>query len=184
VSSFMLKSGDGSPFAAMVRAACGFSPTEDVEVATPTFNRPSNWIPAMLPPDTPENWRQLQRLTADQLHAWGCRRFSPYRDTPPPNERASHKDAWFWEVESREEATHELWLFPAEWYDSIPNGFPLTCIDGCIESFIRGKTDDDRRFGLLAYGLMVRLGVDGGSATASGNDTPATPKERTGVVND
>jgi len=111
----------------------------------------------MLPPETPESWRQLQRLTADQLHAWGCRLFSHYRDTPSSDGRASQRDAWFWEVETRADATHELWLFPAEWYDAIPNGFPLTCIDGTIEQFVRGKTDDDRRFGMLAYGLMVRL---------------------------
>jgi hypothetical protein len=152
-----MKSGDQSPFAAMVRAACGFSATDDVEVTTPTFDRPPNWMPAMLPPETPESWKQFQRLSADQLHAWGCRRFAPFRDTPPSGNRASHRDAWFWEAEDGEQATHELWLFPAEWYAAIPAGFPITDINGCIEQFIPGKTDDDRRFGMLAFGLMVRL---------------------------
>lgn len=156
MSAFLLKSSDESPFAALIRAAIGASATEDVQVMTPTFNRPANWTPAMLPPETPESWRQLQRLTADQLYAWGCRRFAPYRDTPPSDNSVSHRDAWFWSVEDREAATHDLWLFPAEWYSAIPAGFPVTDINGCIEPFLPGTTDDDRRFGLLAYGLMVR----------------------------
>lgn len=49
-----------------------------------------------------------------------------------------------------------LWLIPGEWYDRIPEGFMLTCISGETEPFERGKTDDDTRFGLLAYGVVCK----------------------------
>ena len=86
-----------------------------------------------------------------------------------------HVNCWFFALESDEanqpSATHELWLLPAEWYDAIPNGFPVTDIFGCIEQFERGKTDDDRRFGLLAFGVMLPL-----PAAPHGADTPGEDK--------
>lgn len=48
-----------------------------------------------------------------------------------------------------------LYLFPVEWYDSIPNGFPVETIRGNIEKFRRGKTSADRGFGCLAYGVRI-----------------------------
>ena len=47
-----------------------------------------------------------------------------------------------------------LWLFPFEWYAVIPEGFELTVIDGTTELFKAGVTDDDKRFGALAYGIV------------------------------
>ncbi|NNU70408.1 hypothetical protein G9X67_34725 [Rhizobium sp. WYCCWR 11152] len=47
-----------------------------------------------------------------------------------------------------------LWLFPHQWYGHIPHGMPLTCIDGSVEPFEAGVTDDDMRFGVLAYGIV------------------------------
>lgn len=48
----------------------------------------------------------------------------------------------------------DVWLFPSEWYNSIPNGFKLISISGENHLFEKGKTDDDRRFGCLAYGIL------------------------------
>ena len=50
-----------------------------------------------------------------------------------------------------------LMLFPAEWYEIIPNGTLVESISGEKESFMRGVTDDDRRFGMLAYGFRVSV---------------------------
>lgn len=47
-----------------------------------------------------------------------------------------------------------LWLFPYQWYAHIPEGMELMCIDGEIEPFKIGVTDDDMRFGVLAYGIV------------------------------
>ena len=47
----------------------------------------------------------------------------------------------------------EIWLIPGEWYNVIPEGFILTCITGRDEPFKKGETDNDIRFGCLAYGI-------------------------------
>lgn len=47
-----------------------------------------------------------------------------------------------------------LWLFPGEWYNNIPCDFIVTDIFGLSEKFIPGKTDNDTRFGLLAFGII------------------------------
>jgi hypothetical protein len=46
------------------------------------------------------------------------------------------------------------WLYPAEWYDFIPDGYEMVCISGEVEKFEKGVTDDDMRFGALAYGFI------------------------------
>lgn len=48
-----------------------------------------------------------------------------------------------------------LWLLPGDWYDYLPAGFDLVCISGGSEKFVRGETDDDIRFGCLAFGIVV-----------------------------
>jgi len=48
-----------------------------------------------------------------------------------------------------------LMLFPGEWYNQIPKGYLVTDISYKSEIFIPGKTDDDVRFGMLPYGLLV-----------------------------
>lgn len=47
-----------------------------------------------------------------------------------------------------------LWLYPSEWYDHIPDGTIVTDINGKTEAFVKGQTDDDMRFGALAYGFI------------------------------
>jgi hypothetical protein len=46
------------------------------------------------------------------------------------------------------------YLFPKEWYNFIPDGYMVTSISGNIEPFKRGETDDDIRYGMLAYGFI------------------------------
>lgn len=52
-----------------------------------------------------------------------------------------------------DEGTKELFLFPKEWYNFIPDGFPIIDIFWRNKNFEMGKTDDDTRFGMLAYGF-------------------------------
>ena len=49
---------------------------------------------------------------------------------------------------------HTHYLYPATWYDQIPNGLPITDIGGKRELFKKGTTDDDQRFGALPYGFI------------------------------
>lgn len=54
------------------------------------------------------------------------------------------------------------WLYPAEWYSRIPDGLEILSINGEVEIFKRGETDDDRRFGMLAFGFMQKATSKGG----------------------
>lgn len=47
-----------------------------------------------------------------------------------------------------------LMLFPFAWYEHIPDGFEIVFINGKKDVFEKGKTDDDTRFGLLAFGVI------------------------------
>lgn len=54
----------------------------------------------------------------------------------------------------KEWGEYSLWLFPCEWYATIPEGYEVTTITGGVERFKPGVTDDDRRYGVLAYGIV------------------------------
>ncbi len=49
-----------------------------------------------------------------------------------------------------------LMLIPGDLFKSIPEGFPLYSISGKPEKFSSKKTDNDTRFGCLAYGVLVK----------------------------
>lgn len=51
-------------------------------------------------------------------------------------------------------ATHTLWLIPGTFYNNIPDGSELVDVFEKPLKFEKGKTDDDIRFGVLAYGFM------------------------------
>jgi hypothetical protein len=47
----------------------------------------------------------------------------------------------------------DVLLFPEEWYQAIPDGFIVTGLYGEQYPFKKGESDDDIRFGCLAYGI-------------------------------
>jgi len=53
-----------------------------------------------------------------------------------------------------------LWLLPGEWYASLPAGYEFTSINGIVEVFKRGESDDDIRMGVLPYGILVPKGAN------------------------
>lgn len=53
-----------------------------------------------------------------------------------------------------ETATRRLWLIPGTLYNYIPDGYELVDIFEKPLKFEKGKTDNDIRFGVLAYGFM------------------------------
>ena len=55
-----------------------------------------------------------------------------------------------------EEDGEILWLYPKEWYELIPEGFMVTTINGEEKPFVKGETDDDIRFGALAFGFTQK----------------------------
>jgi hypothetical protein len=49
-----------------------------------------------------------------------------------------------------------LYLAPAYLYDCIVDGQEVVDINYTKEVFVHGTTDDDRRAGVLAFGILVR----------------------------
>lgn len=126
-----LKKSSESTDAAMIREAIGAGPDEPVNVYGPQFHRTADMPPVKAPPTG--DWNLLRDKTASEMKAMGCA---------------------LWSSESDKHG-RVLMLFPYEWYDHIPAGFEIEVIDGEIERFDPGETDDDMRFGVLAYGIRV-----------------------------
>lgn len=77
-----------------------------------------------------EQFQELKRKSVADLKALGC---GVWTETP--------------------ESYHML--YPLEWYDDIPAGLEMLCISGRTEKFVHGQTDNDTRFGMLAFGFLV-----------------------------
>lgn len=107
-------------------SAIGAKQGDTLEIMTPQFERTDRREIKPLPFD----FAQLSLLSEAQLKKLGCGKW----DSPDANGEV-------------------LWLLPYQWYDHIPEGTQLVCIDGETEAFQHGKTDGDSRFGLLAYGF-------------------------------
>jgi hypothetical protein len=123
----MLAFGDENPLAAKIRKAMGVGPYEAIRVSTPQFNR--------------EDGKQITIFPKD----------ARFLDALKKAPKAILKDCGL-----RPWGEYDLWLFPAEWYEHIPDGYEITDICGRKEKFKRGETDDDRRFGCLPYGICVK----------------------------
>lgn len=116
-------------FATKLATAIGLAPGDKVTITGPQFDR-TDGLAVPLPVF---DFSKLCGLSEETLRAVGCQKW----DEP-------------------DEHGEVLWLYPAEWYGHIPDGTLVTDINGGTESFKRGKTDDDRRFGALAYGFKRR----------------------------
>jgi hypothetical protein len=112
-------------------AATGIKPGDTVTMVSSPHRRPKNW-PA--PSEAPTDWESLRALNKAELKAMGCGVW----DEPDENNTV-------------------LMLLPGEWYSAIPNGFEGEDINGNPDVFERGATDDDIRFGCLAFGIRVKV---------------------------
>ncbi len=132
-----IKSPEGTPvlaldsptFAEDFAKAIGLQPGEKLEIITPQFNRIDG---AQVPSPDFMSVADFQAL--------------------PTKDVATLKALGLGIWDSDENGTH--WLYPAEWYLRIPDGLEILSISGEVEVFKRGETDDDRRFGMLAFGFM------------------------------
>lgn len=124
-TSSELQFGDVSELAHKVREAIGVGDFETVEVILPQFDRTDKRTISVLPKDAA--WLDtLKSAPLDILRDLGLQ---------------------CWDM--------NLWLFPAEWYEYIPEGYEIIDLNFNVESFRKGETDNDRRFGVLAYGILV-----------------------------
>lgn len=98
-----------------------------IKITTPQFKREDGVVPQK-PEKSVEWFMSLKKKSRAQLKELGMR---------PWNEDG-------------------LWLFPGEWYNSIPENLCVIGINYKEEKFKNGKSDDDVRFGCLPYGLVIR----------------------------
>jgi len=105
--------------------AGGFKTRDNITIITPQFQR-DDGLKITEFPKTVEEFDALRYLYDEDLQKLGLQK---------------------WDDNGH-------WLFPYQWYDNIPNGYPIVSISGETELFIKGETDDDMRFGALAYGFI------------------------------
>lgn len=120
---------DGPTFAEDLANAIGLQPGEKLEITTPQFHRTDS-VQVSEPELTADEWCNLGKLPLARVRQMGCQ---------------------MWD----EDAKGIHWLFPAQWYPYIPNGTKIVYISGDDGHFVRGETDDDMRFGALAYGFIT-----------------------------
>ena len=111
------------------KKAIDLKPGEAIQVSTPRLERTDGKEIGYIPQGATEFY-QLGKLGKNLLEYLGC---------------------GVWDSQGR----RIQWLYPAEWYGAIPQGHEIVTLSGRIETFELGKTSDDRRFGLLAYGFYT-----------------------------
>lgn len=116
-------------FAEQLMTALGVKPGDTVEFVTPQFHR-EDGVRVTYFPRTVREYDALGKLCDEAKLAVGMRRW-----------------------DDGENGT--LWLFPHEWYGFIPDSYEVTDIFWEVEPFKRGQTDDDTRFGVLAFGIVA-----------------------------
>jgi len=120
-------------FATKLANALGLKPGEKVNLITPQFERTDGRV-ITYRPTTPAEYAALKNLDSESLKKIGCQKWD-------------------------EEDGKITWLFPHEWYSSIPDGIEIVSISGNVEKFKKGETDDDMRFGALAYGFVQAVEI-------------------------
>jgi hypothetical protein len=111
-----------------LKKALGLKPGQPLLIVTPQFTR-TDGLKIGYFPRTAKEYQALKLMEPDNLKAIGCQ---------------------IWNREGGR--TH--WLYPSEWYDFIPDGIDVVAINGETETFKKGETDNDIRFGALAYGFI------------------------------
>lgn len=111
-----------------LRKALGLAPGETLQIVTPQFKR-TDGLKIGYFPRTEREYLALREMAPESLKAIGCQ---------------------IWDRD--EKGTH--WLYPHEWYSFIPDGLEIVDIMGNREPFTKGETDDDMRYGALAFGFI------------------------------
>lgn len=118
---------------AIVADMTGLQPGDQIEFITPQFEC-TDGMQVPVPVDF-DDWENLHKKDDATLTALGF-------------------GVW-------DETEHEKhWLFPKEWYDIIPDGYQITSIFREQETFKRGETDNDYRFGCLSFGFIQKFQSD------------------------
>jgi hypothetical protein len=123
--------GDEDPIADAIRKAIGAGTYDLVGVRTPQFHR-TDGVQVSEAPNGIKGFDILREIPKEWLLSLGLR---------------------IWNTKDN----LEHWLYPAEWYSAIPAGYEIVDINGERELFVPGKTDNDQRGGMLAYGFIRNI---------------------------
>lgn len=117
-------------FEEKLKAAIGVKDGDKIEITTPQFDRDDGKKITYFP-KTIEEYEFLKEFSEANLRKLGL-------------------GVW----DKNEEGIH--WLYPCEWYNYIPDGMMVTDIMENEETFEKGVSDNDKRFGMLAYGFIQK----------------------------
>jgi hypothetical protein len=114
------------------------TPMSKFIISTPRFERPVGQAPPASAPRDTQGFLDLPSLPDKALLALGLRRWGTLWDDDKKPRPVSRRNPM-------------LWLYPCEWYPAIPDGLPIVTISFEHSTFKAGETDDDIRFGCLAF---------------------------------
>lgn len=108
-------------------SALGLEAGDSINIRTPQFER-TDGLEVKPAPNKLEAWKDLSKLPVSVLKTLGLQEWGEWN----------------------------LWLFPGEWFKSIPNGLEVMCINGKISKWDAATHDNDTRYGALAYGICLK----------------------------
>ena len=114
-----------------LRAALGMKEGDELRAAYPIFNRTDDVIVSYIP-NTEQEYDALGLLSDESLEKIGCQ---------------------LWEDKGHQ----ALWLFPMQWYEDIPEGYPVVTIMDERKPFKLSEMSCDARGGALAFGFIKEL---------------------------
>lgn len=120
-------------FIEKLTAELGIKKGDKVEIVTPQFDR-TDGKAILYFPNSVEEFNALKSMSKEMLLKLGLLMWNGHED----------KKTWI------------HWMYPYQWYDFIPQHYMVTDIFEVDEPFIKGVTDDDRRFGCLPYGFIQK----------------------------
>jgi hypothetical protein len=133
--------GNPEEAASAIRDFVGAKPGEVVEVQTSMCEREPGYPTPGCAPTTAKGWAALATMSEAALLEMGLRPWGTMDETEDGHDV---------------KGSPMLWRFPGEWYSAIPAGLKIVDISFKCETFSPGITDDDIRFGCLAFGIIRR----------------------------
>lgn len=122
-------------FAEKLAGFMGFEKGDVINIITPTFER-TDGKEIKYFPCTVQEYEALPKMDEKTLIDIGCQ---------------------MWD--EKDNMIH--WLYPAQWFEFIPEGFEVYTIGERYVKFNKNTSDNDTRFGALAYGFLKPKEIDG-----------------------
>lgn len=128
----------------------GFKKGDKIEVQGPAFKRLYEIEIKFIPKDKGELKALLETAPKEVLTKMGCGIWDSYEAA-----KVDYQAGNITKKEFKKWNKGDIhYLFPGEWINHIEYNTIVLCISGEKLRWVKGKMDDDIRFGCLAYGFM------------------------------